>query len=175
MTTERAIVLAASPGQRGGERAMSRLRRRLAITWGFVLLAATAVAIAAPSGSVSALPVTFSTRPVAGDLLDGEGLAVLQVGSPLHAGGLFANVRNQAGTTIAARANLAAFDLSTGHLVSAFRADTNGPVRSLATDGSRIFAGGSFTTVNGITRSRLVALNRSTGAVDTTWRADTNS
>ena len=44
-------------------------------------------------------------------------------------------------------------DLSTGNLRS-FVADTNGSVNALASDGAALYLGGTFTTVNGVPRSR---------------------
>lgn len=41
-------------------------------------------------------------------------------------------------------------------------------------DGSVVYVGGSFTSVNGVARSNLVALDAVTGAVIETWRADTD-
>ena len=154
----------------------SRQLRRRAAAWLSVALLATTVGVGAVTvGPAEALPVTFRAEPLASDQLDGEGLAIAQLGTTVYVGGIFANVRSQAGTPLAARANLAAFDVRTGAFLAAFRADTNGPVRALTTDGRRIFAGGSFTTVNGASRSRVVALDPTTGAVDPAFRADTNS
>ena len=127
-----------------------------------------------PTGMCS-LPVTYSQTPLAGDQVNGVGLAVLQVGNTVYVGGTFANVLDQTGTVIAQRANLAAFDLGTGRLVSAFRADTDGAVRALATDGTRLFVGGSYLSIGGVARSRLAAVDLATGAVDTGFRAQVNS
>ena len=40
-----------------------------------------------------------------------------------------------------------------------FVADTNGAVNALATDGTRLFVGGSFTTIKGVSRSRVASVN----------------
>ena len=142
---------------------------------GLSVLASVVGFVAAGNHGAAALPVTFAALPLPGDQLDGEGLAVVQLGGIAYVGGLFTTVRDQAGAPVATRANLAAFDLTTGRLVSTFRADTNGPVRALATDGVRIYAGGSFTTVNGAARSRLAALDPITGAVDPAFHPSANS
>jgi hypothetical protein len=153
----------------------ARPRRRLVAVFSVVGLTCAAMVATMSPSPAGALPVTFGATPLAGDMVDGEGLAVLQVGSTVFVGGNFTTVRNQAGATVAPRANLAAFDIATGHVVAGFRADTNGPVRALATDGSRLFVGGSFTTLNGITRNRVAAVSTATGAVDLGFRAETNS
>ena len=46
-------------------------------------------------------------------------------------------------------------------------ANTNGQVWALTTDGTSLFAGGSFTSINGQPTNRLVKLDPITGAVDT--------
>ena len=48
---------------------------------------------------------------------------------------------------------------------TSFRADVDGDVRSLASDGRTLFIGGKFTQVNGVARQNLAAVNASTGAV----------
>ena len=147
--------------------------RRLAAL--LAVAATTAAFLVLTPGAANALPVTYLSRPLASDRVDGEGLAILQVGSVVYLGGTFTTVRDQTGATVAPRANLAAFDLATGRLLTGFRADTNGPVRALATDGTRLFVGGSFTSVNGVTRNRVAAVNGATGAVDPGFRAESTS
>ena len=92
-----------------------------------------------------------------------------------YAGGRFTSVRPPgaaAGTGEVAQAYLAAFDESTGALVTAFNPVLNGQVYAVAAsaDGSRIFVGGDFTTVNGVTRNRIAAFDTATGALVTTWK-----
>ena len=64
--------------------------------------------------------------------------------------------------------------MHTGELVTTFRADTDGVVRALATDGTRLFVGGGFTTIGGVARQNLAALDPVTGDVLSDWRADAN-
>ncbi|GAA4204039.1 LamG-like jellyroll fold domain-containing protein [Microbispora amethystogenes] len=70
------------------------------------------------------------------------------------------------------RANILAYDITTGNLLP-FNHTLNAQARSIAVspDGSRIYVGGDFTTVDGVTRNRLVAFNTATGAVDTAFSA----
>jgi hypothetical protein len=107
--------------------------------------------------------------------VNGDGLATVLVGDVVYVGGTFTTATSPDGAQQVARANLAAFNANTGALITTFRADTNGAVRSLAHDGTRLYVGGSFTRVNGISRYRLAAVDPATGAVDTTWHPEANS
>ena len=129
--------------------------------------------IGAGTGTAVAATVPFPNVPVAGDRVDGIGFAALVVGNTVYVGGTFTTVRNQAGATVASRANLAAFDATTGRLLTSFRADTNGKVADLVTDGTNLYAAGAFTTVNGVARGRVAALDPVTGAVRAGWAANT--
>ena len=53
-----------------------------------------------------------------------------------------------------------------GQEVSASRAVTTGPVRTVRVFGSRLYVGGSFTKIRGVVRQRLAVVDASTGAVD---------
>ncbi|WP_175526560.1 MBG domain-containing protein, partial [Rhodonellum ikkaensis] len=48
-------------------------------------------------------------------------------------------------------------------------------VNSIAVSGSDVYVGGSFSTVGGQTRNRLVKLNKTTGEVDPDWNPNANS
>ena len=69
---------------------------------------------------------------------------------------------------------IAALDASTGSLL--WSADTNGDVRALtlSADGTRLFAGGAFTSVEGATHRHLVALSPLDGAVLDAWKPATS-
>jgi hypothetical protein len=141
-------------------------------------VAATAALIAAsltPATPVAAAPVTVSTTPVAGWRTNGPVYATAIIGDTVYVGGNFTQVRNQNGSQTAGRANLAAFDLTTGALRTGWAADTNGVVRALASDGGRLFVGGSFTAVRGVNRGRLAALDPGTGALLTGFVANASS
>ena len=156
-----------------GER-MPRGRARAIGVVAAALLAALSLAACDPFDD-SPAPVRFQEVSVASWRVDGIGWATQIVGGTLYVGGAFANVTSPDGTTTVPRANLAAFDLATGALRPEFRADANGTVRSLAFDGTRLFVGGSFASVNGTSRSRLAAVDPATGAVDPAWNAGANS
>lgn len=102
-----------------------------------------------------------------------QGIAV--AAGKAYVGGRFTSVRPPgaaAGTNEVAQAYLAAFDATTGDLVTSFTPVLNGQVYAVAAsaDGSRIFIGGDFTTVNGLTRNRIAAFDTATGALVTNWK-----
>ena len=91
------------------------------------------------------------------------------IGDRVFVGGSFANARpaNAApGVNTVPRSNLMSYSLSTGEMTS-FAPKVNGQVRALAVsaDGSTLYVGGQFTTINGSNRFRLAAFNISTGAL----------
>lgn len=100
-------------------------------------------------------------------------------GDTVFAGGTFTSARpagSPSGTDESARSNLLAYSLSTGVLNAGFHPVLDKGVRVLALspDGSRLYAGGDFTRVDGTTRNRLVAFSTSTGKVDTSFAVDLN-
>jgi len=102
-----------------------------------------------------------------------EGIAV--AAGKAYAGGRFTSVRPPgaaAGINEVAPAYLAAFYASTGELVASFNPVLNGQVYAVAAsaDGSRIFVGGDFTTVNGVTRNRIAGFDTATGTLVTNWK-----
>ena len=122
-----------------------------------------------------AVTVSFPTVPIASDRVDGVGWSTVVVGDTVYVGGQFGTVRNASGAVVGSRANLAAFDKDTGRLRTTFTANTNGIVYALATDGTNLYIGGSFTTVNGVPKARSAAVDPATGAVRTGWTANASS
>jgi hypothetical protein len=137
-----------------------------------VALVPCALVLGAPAAG--AATVSFRSSPVAAWRLDGVGYATTVVGNTVYVGGQFATATSPSGQRVA-RANLAAFDATTGALRSTFVANTNGPVRALVSDGARLYVGGSYTTIGGQARSRLAAVDLVTGAVAGSWSANANS
>jgi hypothetical protein len=93
---------------------------------------------------------------------------LLVSGSTLYVGGKFTKV----GSTT--RNRLAAFDVGTGNLSSAWQPKANGVVDTLAAsaDGSDVYIGGSFTTLNGdAAHAYLGAVKAGNGAVDPAFAA----
>ncbi|WP_131106019.1 PKD domain-containing protein [Ornithinimicrobium sufpigmenti] len=65
------------------------------------------------------------------------------------------------------RSNILAYNLHTGVLISNWAPSLNaqGMAITASADGSRIYVGGDFSQVSGVSRSRIVALDAQTGAV----------
>ncbi|RJU01667.1 PKD domain-containing protein [Arthrobacter frigidicola] len=110
----------------------------------------------------------FTTRRREGDV---EVQAFAQSGNRMFVGGNFTAVqRTSTGTDKVARSFLAAFDVTTGELLTDFVPKLNAPVMSLAVlPNGNLVAGGYFTTANGAAATSIVALNPTTGATVPGW------
>lgn len=106
-------------------------------------------------GPASATPASSGTPRV---------LAILPLGDRIFVGGTFESVIDPAGVSYPVK-NLAVFSATTGAADLTFRGSANAAVTSLTTDGSRVYLGGSFTSVNGVPRRGLAALDAGTGAL----------
>ena len=100
--------------------------------------------------------------------------ALASANGVVYVGGQFTSVRppgDPAGTGEVARTYLAAFSASTGDLIMSFHPVLDGKVTALAMspDGSTLYAGGSFTQVNGAFHGYAVALSAATGATVSSW------
>ncbi|MDR7234329.1 PKD domain-containing protein [Agrococcus sp. BE272] len=89
------------------------------------------------------------------------------IGNTVYAVGSFANARAPLaapGTNLTPRSNILAYDIRTGNLLP-FAPQVNGVIKGVAAspDGSRIYIGGSFSSVNGQTRWNFAALDAATG------------
>ena len=153
---------------------MGTVRRAVRSIAAVTTTAVVAVALAAwgPAPALAA-PVQYDSPPVASWRLNGQGFATALVGNTAYVGGQFTTATNPSGGT-ASRVDLAAFDATTGALVNGFRADSDGIIRALATDGSWLYVGGSFSHLGGVARQNLARVNLSTGAVDTSWNVPAN-
>ena len=94
---------------------------------------------------------------------NGRVYALVQIGTTMYVGGTFTQVQAPNASTYPRR-YLFAFDLTTGAVSKSFKPALDGEVNTLATDGTSLFVGGAFTTVNGASRRGLVALDAN-GAV----------
>ncbi|WP_345481969.1 fibronectin type III domain-containing protein [Amnibacterium soli] len=118
---------------------------------------------------------TKAPTPVSGEALptvqvDGVVWAQTVIGHTVFAGGSFAQTQ-VAGARPSwpktPRANLLAYNVDTGELIADFAPQVNGQVLGLASspDGTRLYVVGDFTSINGVTRSRIAALDPNSGAV----------
>lgn len=121
-----------------------------------------------PNDPKTPVTVTADSLPTAQH--DGVAWYAVTLGSTVYVAGRFNNARPYGaapGTQLQPRRNILAFDLATGQLKSNFAPILNGQALAIAAspDGSRIYVGGDFTTVNGVTRNRIAALDPNTGAL----------
>jgi nitrite reductase/ring-hydroxylating ferredoxin subunit len=133
---------------------------------------ATAVALALVAFVAGAVPVqaALSTKAQPTWQANATVYAIVRSGGTIYLGGAFTQVMSHDGQ-IVARNHLAAFDAQTGE-VTAWNPGAGNTVRALAlsADGGTVYAGGSFGTVGGKTRTRLAAINATTGSVLDTWK-----
>ncbi len=155
-------------------------RRRLA---GAVLAAVGLVsggllALAQPAAADTA-PAPGTPATVSADALPtvqiGNGVVWSQVtvGNTVYATGQFTTARqagSPAGSNEVSRAGILAFDITTGNL-TAFNHSLNGAGRIIVAspDGSRVYIGGDFTTVDGQSRPHIAAFDVATGALVPTF------
>ncbi len=106
-------------------------------------------------------------------ILDGRGEALAKIGNRIYVGGSFTQVKNWQGSATAQTRNyLFAYNATTGALDTGFNPVINATVMTLgaAADGSGLFVGGQFSTVNGIARAGLVKLDPATGTTITAFK-----
>ncbi|HJU02390.1 MAG TPA: hypothetical protein VJ966_14440 [Actinomycetes bacterium] len=151
----------------------TRTLRTLLVALGLSVAVAAVPAVASASIAlgtvVSANPANFTPNVASGAVYK-----FVQVGSTMYAGGAFSSVSTPAGVSPGgtfARSNLVAFNATTG-VISSFAPSVNGEVWALASDGSSLWIGGTFTSVNGTARRGVAKLNPATGAVDTAFNAN---
>jgi hypothetical protein len=123
-----------------------------------------------PGGGVGAHPAHIN--PPGGS---GAVYKFVQVGGTMYAGGSFSSVSTPAGVSPGgtfARANIVAFNATTGVVSTSFAPSVNGQVWALASDGASLWIGGTFTSVNGVARRGVAKLNPATGAVDAAFNAN---
>jgi PKD repeat protein len=148
------------------------------------VFAACAGALAlALAGCVSALPASADTLPpvlTAPVTVSSDGLPTVQidgvawqqviVGNTVYVAGSFSTARPAgaaAGVSTVPRANLLAYDIRTGDLITTWAPALNAQALAIAAspDGSRIYVGGDFTSVNGASVWRIAAIDATTGAL----------
>ncbi|MGC4112499.1 MAG: LamG domain-containing protein [Nocardioides sp.] len=158
----------------------TRLRARLALAslTGAALLPALVVTVTpspaqatAGDQSVSgvASPIWQPNAPVD---------ALATANGVIYAGGNFTSVAPPAGGsgTATPRTYLAAFDATTGNLITSFNHTLDGRVYALdlSPDQKTLYVGGGFTTVDGASHNHVAAINLTTGAVSSTFAAAAN-
>lgn len=114
-----------------------------------------------PTVSVDALPTAQH---------NGVAWNQLVLGTTVYVVGKFTRARpagSAVGQNEVVRNNVLAYDLVSGTLKTQFDPDLNGQAYAIAAspDGSRLYVGGEFTTVDGVARSRVAALDPTSGAL----------
>jgi Domain of unknown function (DUF5122) beta-propeller len=140
---------------------------------GIEVSAQNAVADTAPAAGT---PATVSADPLPTVQVDGVVWSMVTIGNTVYATGNFTQTWPAGKTNTPAndtpRGNLLAFDIRTGNLITTFNHTLNAQGLAVAAspDGTRLYVGGQFTTVDGVTRSRIAAFNTATGALDPTFK-----
>jgi outer membrane protein assembly factor BamB len=119
---------------------------------------------------VTGPPHLYAAKPVNSWGHDGIAYSVDIQGNAVYVGGDFAHAEK--GNQSMARANVMAVQRDTGDLLPGFVANTDGIVHSVLSDGTSVYIGGEFTTINGVAKSRLAKVDAVTGAVDPSFTAN---
>ncbi|OMH31374.1 LamG-like jellyroll fold domain-containing protein [Tersicoccus sp. Bi-70] len=159
---------------RSGPDGRTRQRRRSLIAV-LTLIAVLGGGLAGAAGS--AAPASAATPPAAQATaaplptaqVNGVVWSQAIVGDTVYVAGDFTSARpagSPAGTNEVPRSYVLAYRLSTGELLPGFAPVLNAQARAITAspDGSRIYVGGAFTTVNGRPAYRIAALDPVTGA-----------
>ena len=135
----------------------------------------SAVAPARASSGASTTPdATWGTAPTANGRSELV-LAMQPVGGTVYVGGVFTKLVPPAGDSSPAvtRNRLAAFDVAS-HSLLPWNPDANGKVRALAqsADGTKLYVGGDFTKIGGVSAPKIAMLDRVTGQVVKTFKSN---
>jgi PKD repeat protein len=135
----------------------------------------------ADTAPTNSLPATVSADVLPTEQIDGVAWAQVTVGNTVYVTGSFAKAR-PAGAALGAassvaRANLLAYDITTGNLITSFNHTLNaqGLAIAVSPDKSTLYVSGDFTKVDGATHNRLAAFNIATGALITTFAPSLNA
>jgi PKD repeat protein len=110
-------------------------------------------------------PRTNTPRISNGEIWDIEVIPSL---NRVFIAGNFTSIQNTTGTNTAVvnQSGLASYNYQTGLIDTNFRPQFNGGVAAVEAtpDGTKLFVGGSFNTVNGVAKQKVASLNLNTGA-----------
>ena len=161
-------------------RISKRMLRTVPVFAALALAGSLLVVATAPSaGAVQTVQTTLvNPDPVdwTPQIHDGQVNAILQVGTKVIVGGTFTQVRRANTSAFLSRNFLFAFDMNTGVIDPNFVPVLNRSVEAiaLAPDGTSVFVGGDFSSVNGQSYKKLVRLQISDGSIVTAFKANTN-
>jgi hypothetical protein len=121
---------------------------------------------------------TLNGTPLSMWQTNGQVLALAVANGTVYAGGDFSSARppgDPPGTGEVARNHIAAFDSSTGGLISSFNHSLDGTVRAMAVspDRSTLYVAGEFTHVDNAYRPYIASFSTATGSL-TSWSPKPN-
>jgi PKD repeat protein len=114
------------------------------------------------TGLVPSKPRTNTPLISTGEIWDFE-----VVGTRVYVAGTFSSLQNPGGGTTVNQRLLAAFNINTGQVDTAFRPTfSGGGVNAVeaSPDGTKLYVAGSFNTVNGVSKRKVASINPATGA-----------
>ncbi|TWE11816.1 PKD domain-containing protein [Rudaeicoccus suwonensis] len=166
----------------------SGLRRpgtRLSVAILVFALAALGMITVSPAAKADTAPPSGTPATVSADALptwqiNGVVWSQVTVGNIVYATGSFTTARPPGvalnGPGQINVGNLIAYNITTGNLITSFNHVLNaqGLTITASPDGSRVYVGGDFTTVDGIARSHIAAFDTATGALDTSFAPSIN-
>lgn len=138
------------------------------------LVSLVAAMVAVPGASANAVqppqPKLVSDDPAAWtpDVMDGEVDSIVQVGDRIVVGGNFTQIKEKGqNKPVLDQPYIFAFDPATGSIDNNFLPQLSSDVRVVlpSPDGTSVYVGGTFNTVNGITSRKLTRLNLSDGSI----------
>jgi large repetitive protein len=159
----------------GGFRMRGR-KKMIGLVLGALAGSLTVVGVAAAPAAMAAQGVPGHTalvpdtpRTDVPKISDGEifDIEVVPQLNRVFIAGSFTSIADVAGTTTPlAQRSLASYNMNTGKIDRTFRPTFNGGVGAVeaSPDGTKLFVGGSFNTVNGIAEQKVASLNLTTGA-----------
>jgi len=166
-------------------RGLRGFRSFIAIIAAGGMVAAASVGL---SGSASAdtappagTPATVSADRLPNWQINGVVWAMVTVGNVVYATGSFSRARPSGvaagGAGEVTADNIFAFDITTGNRVTSFSHSLNaqGLGITASPDGSRVYVGGDFTTVDGQSRSHVAAFDTATGALNAAFHPSVGS
>ncbi|WP_054010241.1 delta-60 repeat domain-containing protein [Arthrobacter sp. ERGS1:01] len=166
---------------RTARRAVTAFTISAAMVAAAVVMVPAAVADSAPPDPTNpATPPTVTADGLPTTQIDGVAWKQVVVGNTVYVAGNFATARpagSAAGVNTVPRQNILAYNLTTGVLIPGFAPNLNAQANAITAspDGSRIYVGGQFTTVNGVAAYRIAALNPTTGALITSFAPPINA
>ena len=144
------------------------------------LVAVSLLALIPQSAHAVQSPETVVVNPDPADwtpqILDGQVNAILQMGSKVVVGGTFTQVRRAGFLETFTRNYLFSFDMETGVIDPNFIPVLDASVEELTPgpDGTSVFVGGDFGSVNGQSYKKVVRLNLADGSIVTSFKANAN-